>query len=115
MSSILIEVKDQLGIDPSSESGFDSELIMDINSVLSTLRQLGIGPKDGVSISSANDSWDILQLDNPMLDLVKPYVAIKARLLFDTPMNSYLVDALTRQKDELEFRIHIQQEGFIDG
>ena len=49
MESILTSIKKMLGI-TEEYTHFDADLIMHINSVFVTLRQLGVGPKEGFRI-----------------------------------------------------------------
>lgn len=100
--SILTSVKKLLGID-ESYTHFDADLIMHINSVFSILGQMGVGPKKGFAISGADEKWsDFLEDDPGRLALVKSYMHLKVRLLFDLPTASSAVDAMNRQISEFE-------------
>ena len=50
MDSILTSIKQLLGIMEDYEH-FDKDIIMHINTVFMVLRQLGVGPEEGFSIS----------------------------------------------------------------
>lgn len=54
--SILNSIKGLLYID-ESEKGFDSDIIMHINSVFMVLNQLGVGPDEGFTISDDSATW----------------------------------------------------------
>ena len=54
--SILSSIKKSLGGIPDSYEAFDADLILIINSELSKLCQLGVGPKEGFSISSKEET-----------------------------------------------------------
>ena len=56
MGSILDDVKKMLGLDTDYRA-FDQDIIIHINSVFSTLRQIGFGPESGFRISSSNETW----------------------------------------------------------
>ena len=62
-NSILDSVKKVLGISPEYTE-FDVDIIMHINTVFATLRQLGIGPIQGFRIEtiplSGTPSWGML-------------------------------------------------------
>jgi hypothetical protein len=89
--SILTSVKKLLGID-ESYTHFDADLIMHINSVFSILGQMGVGPKKGFAISGADEKWsDFLEDDPGRLALVKSYMHLKVRLLFDLPTFATMV------------------------
>ena len=53
--SILISVKASLGL-PADYNPFDAEIIMNINTVLSIVNQLGVG-KYGYEISAESPGW----------------------------------------------------------
>lgn len=106
MESILTSIKKLLGI-AEEYSHFDQDLIMHINSVLSILTQLGVGPSDGFSIKNESDVWTDFIPQNPQLASVKSYVYLKVKMLFDPPLSSSVADAINRSIDELEWRINV--------
>lgn len=82
--------------------------VMHINSVFSILGQMGVGPKKGFAISGADEKWsDFLEDDPGRLALVKSYMHLKVRLLFDLPTASSAVDAMNRQISEFEWRLFV--------
>lgn len=108
--SILLTVKKMLGI-AEEYAAFDIDLIVNINSVFLTLNQLGVGPKEPYRIEGNEETWsDFLQDQREKLAGVETYVYLKTRLLFDPPTNSFLVDAVQKQCDELEWRLNVQAE-----
>lgn len=110
MDSILNSVKKTLGIG-SDYTAFDLDIMLHINSVFSTLNQLGIGPEAGFMIEDADATWDtFLGTDALKLNSVKTYVYLKVRMLFDPPQTSYLIDALNKQATELEWRLNVRRE-----
>ena len=72
MESILTSIKKLLGIEEFYEI-FDSDIIMYINSVFSTLTQLGVGPEEGFSIKDKTATWSEYLNNDPRLDLIKNY------------------------------------------
>lgn len=107
MESILTSVKKMLGI-PEDYEHFDADLIMHINSVLSILTQLGVGPSEGFSIKDETAKWDdFLPAGSKNLESVKSYVYLKVRLIFDPPLTSSVTDAMNRMISELEWRISV--------
>lgn len=107
--SILTSIKKLLGID-ESYTHFDADIIMHINSVLATLYQLGLGGNGAFSISGANEIWaDFIGNENE-LAFVKSYIYIKVKLLFDPPLSSAAMDSMSRQADELQWRINLEAE-----
>lgn len=109
MDSILTSVKKMLGIEESYQH-FNADLIMHINSVFAILSQLGVGPTNGFMIEDENAKWNDYFGSNKNLEFIKTYVYLKVRLLFDPPQNSFVVDAINKQIDELEWRINLAAE-----
>lgn len=108
MDSILTSVKKGLGIE-ENYTHFDDVLILHINSVLSILTQLGVGPSAGFSIEDKHDDWfDFLQGGQAKIEMIKTYMILKVRLMFDPPQTSFVVDSINRQISELEWRINSQ-------
>lgn len=104
--SILGSVKKMLGI-PSEYKNFDLDIIMHINSVLFILCQLGVGPESGYAISDDSDEWTDFIPEGTNLELVKSYVFMKVRLLFDPPQSSVVMESMNRMISEFEWRINV--------
>lgn len=102
--SILTSIKKLLGI-TEEYTHFDSDLVMHINSVFSILTQLGMGPSIGFMIEDEKNTWDEFVPEERGLELVKSYVYLKVKLLFDPPTSSALSEATNKMVDELEWRI----------
>lgn len=106
--SILNSVKKLLGLEPDY-TPFDTDLIMHINSVIMILRQMGVGPSSGYSITGPEETWaDYLGSDEPLLEAVKSYIYLKVRTVFDPPSNSYVMDAIQKQISEYEWRLNVE-------
>lgn len=105
MESILTTVKKLLGI-TEEYTQFDVDLIAHINSVFMTLTQLGVGPSEGFMIYDKVDSWTDFIDDGPLLEMVKSYMSLKVRLLFDPPERSVIMDSMNRQISEFEWRLN---------
>lgn len=107
--SILESVKKL--INAEGDSYFDTDLVIHINTVFSILTQMGVGPSDGFSIDDKTTTWDEFTDDEPLFNMVKTYMAIRVKLFFDiASANSYYIDQLQSQADELEWRIRAQAE-----
>ena len=107
--SILTSIKKLVGMD-SDYGPFDTDLIIFINSVFSTLAQLGVGINSGFSIEDEEDVWSDFIEDPIQLGFVKTYIYLKVRLIFDPPNNSTIVKAYEEQIKELESRLNIAAE-----
>lgn len=103
--SILTSVKKMLGM-TDDYTAFDMDIIIHINSVFVTLYELGVGDK-AFSISDKSTKWSEFIGDSRNLDLVKTYMYLKVRLIFDPPSSSAALQAMQELAKEFEFRISI--------
>lgn len=108
--SILTDTKKVLGMD-ESYTAFDQDIIMHINSVFAILTQLGIGPDAGFMITDSTTTWDAFIGTDIRLNLVKSYVYLRVRLMFDPPTTSYLIESMKTQVREYEWRLNVKREG----
>lgn len=106
MESILTSIKKMLGIAEEYEH-FDVDLIMHINSVLSILTQLGVGPSEGFYIIDKKDNWEDFIDDNIQIEMVKSYVYLKVKLIFDPPLSSAVMESTNRMISEFEWRLNV--------
>ncbi len=107
MESILTSIKKLLGIE-ADYCDFDADLIMHINSVLSILTQIGVGPSEGFIIEDDSATWSDFLSDTELVNLaaVKSYIHLKVKLLFDMPSSS-VADQINKLISELEWRLYI--------
>lgn len=106
MESVLTSIKKMLGI-VEEYTHFDADLIMHINSVLSILNQIGVGPSEGFSIKDIEDTWTDFIQQSLKLEFVKSYTYMKVKLLFDPPLSSAVIESTNRMISELEWRIQV--------
>lgn len=106
MESILTSIKKMLGITEEYKH-FDMDIIIHINSALMVLKQLGVGPADGFSITGDTETWDDYLTDPEKLELVKSYVYLKVKMIFDPPLSSAVMEAMNRQISEFEWRLNV--------
>ena len=109
MESILTSIKKLLGI-AEEYTQFDADLIMHINSVFSILTQLGVGPSNGFSIEDDSATWDEFILEGQNVELVKSYIHLKVKLLFDPPLTSAVIEAMNKNIGEFEWRLNVAAE-----
>lgn len=107
--SILKSTKKILGVG-DADTSFDVDIMTHINSVLAVLTQVGIGPDNGYMIEDDTATWDAFIGTDPRLNLVKTYLYLKVRLLFDPPGTSYAINAMEKQIAEFEWRLNVMRE-----
>ena len=108
MESILTSIKKLLGIGEEC-THFDDQIIMHINTVLSILTQVGVGPSSGFAIENSTDKWEEFVGEDPRFNMVKTYVYQKVKMVFDPPTSSTHMEALKQSIAELEWRLNITE------
>lgn len=106
--SILKTIKKMLGVDPNKTSPFDTDIMLDINTTFSILSQLGVGPSAGFKITGDTETWSFYTNDDVKLEMVKTYVFMKVKLMFDPPLSSAVTEVYNKQIAELEWRLNVQ-------
>lgn len=109
MESILTSVKKMLGI-TEDYTHFDADIIIHINSVFSILTQLGVGPAEGFLIHDARSVWSDFLEEDTKIELVKSYMYLKVKLLFDPPLSSAVIESSNRMISEYEWRLNLAGE-----
>lgn len=109
IDSILNSTKKILGI-ADDYTVFDHDILVHINSVFATLNELGVGPVDGFMISDDTALWSDYILGDAKLNAVQSYMFLRVRLLFDPPTTSYLINSMSEQAKELEWRLNVVRE-----
>lgn len=104
--SILTSIKKLLGIAEEDED-FDTDIIININSVFMILRQLGVGPKAGFVIEDSSATWNDFLSDTTPVEAVKTYIYLKVKSIFDPPTSSSVAESMNRMINELEWRLNV--------
>lgn len=105
--SIVLSTKKSLGLTPEITE-FDPDIIMCINTALNILSQIGVGPIEGFSVFSNENTWGEFIGEDPRLNIVKTYVFLKTKMIFDPPTIGGLMNSYQDQIKELEWRINVQ-------
>lgn len=108
-SSILTSTKKVLGI-AEAYTAYDLDILTHINSTFATLAQLGVGPAEGFFIEDASTGWDEYPVPADQLNMVRSYVFLKVRMVFDPPTTSFVLDSHDRQIKEFEWRLNVARE-----
>lgn len=111
-ASILTSTKKILGVG-ADYTAFDLDILTHINAALGVLEQVGIGPEGGLFIEDATTNWNALNLPPNQLSVVRSYVFLKTRMLFDPPTTSFLLEAMDKQITEFEWRLSAMREGVL--
>ena len=111
-NSILISTKQVLGVG-EGYTVFDLDIMTHINAAFSVINQIGVGNPSGFFIEGETEVWADIGVPNNQLNLVKTYILLKVRMLFDPPATGFLIDAMTKQISEYEWRLNIFREAEI--
>jgi len=107
--SILKSTKKVLGYE--LDDAFDDDILMGINTAISTLTDLGIGPQEGFHVEDDSAEWsDLIGEKDRTLNRAKTYVHLRVKMIFDPPGTSYHINAMTEQITELESRLLTHRE-----
>lgn len=109
LESILLSIKKLCNV-AADYTAFDEDFIMYINSALSDLNQLGIGPQEGFAIETEDDLWEDFFDGDPRLNQLKTFIGLKVRLMFDPPQSSFAIGMMEKQIEEHAWRLRASQE-----
>ena len=110
--SILLTIKPLVNVE-LDDHDFDTDILVGINTALSVLSQVGVGPMGGLIVEDETATWSDLYTDD-RLSMVRTFVHIKTKLIFDPPTNSAVLKALEEQASELIWRIEVAKD-MIEG
>lgn len=102
-NSILSDIKKLLGL-PNDYMVFDSDIVINANSCVYTLMQIGVPIKDNFSIDGYEQKWSDMT-DAGCIDIIKTYMYLKVKEIFDPPSSGIVTEAYRRTISELEWRI----------
>ena len=106
-NNILETIKKKIGAEADILGNFDQDLLISINSAFATLRQVGVGPKNGFK-ADVDSTWDDYAIVSDIdIDMVKDYIYLKTKMIFDPPVNSTVINAVNEQIKELEWRLYV--------
>lgn len=109
--SILTSTKKILGI-AAEYTAFDQDILTHINATFGVLNQLGVGQLEGLYIEDESATWADFVCPANQLNIVKTYMYLSVRLLFDPPSTSYAIEAAKNQQKEYEWRLNTLREEF---
>lgn len=107
MESILTSIKKLLGIEEDYEY-FDQDIIIQINMSLNVLAQLGVKFTGSHNIKNKTTKWSDLITDIDKIEMIKSYVYLKTRMVFDPPTSGTTANSYQTMISELEWRINAQ-------
>lgn len=109
--SIFESIKSLLGPDASYDV-FDQDILIHINTAISVLTQLGVGPATGFMVTGSDETWRDFIGDDKILQMVKTYIYMKVKMAFDPPANSSVLNAYNEACKEYEWRLNVEADPF---
>jgi len=104
-NSILTSIKKLLGI-AEEFTQFDQDIIIHINAVFSILNQMGVGTEKAFFISDETSIWSDFLDDREDLEMIKSYMYMKVRMMWDPPTSSTLAESMKNMISEYEWRMY---------
>lgn len=92
------------------ESAYDYNLMLQINSCFVELRQIGIGSNRIFQITGDSETWGDFLSDLSEIYMVKNWMVLKIRSVFDPPASSAVASALDREIAQLTWRLNMIHE-----
>ena len=104
--SILMTIRKLVCGNPYADH-FDTDLLVHINACFSILNQLGVGPENGFVVTDETQSWSSYSDNDRVLNMVKTYVTLKVKKIFDPPLTSSVLEAMDKEISQLEWRLNV--------
>lgn len=104
-NGILESVKKLIGI-AHDYTSFDEDILVFINSSITVLKQLGVNIEPTYHVEGYDATWDDFP-DDQTRSLIKEYIFLKSKVVFDPPTSSIVLDAYKQAISELEWRINV--------
>lgn len=108
-NSIFLTIKSLLGPDADYDV-FDQDILVFINSAISTLTQIGVGPSTGFRVTGSTETWSDFIGTDSRIDSIKDYIYMKVKIMFDPPTNSSVLSAYQDSCKELEWRLNVAKD-----
>lgn len=106
--NILISTKKIIGLSENYDA-FDLDVLTHINAAMSEVNQLGVGPSEQTMVD-IDDNWSSLGIPTHQLAMVKTFIFLTVRLLFDPPATSFHINAAEEQIKKLAWRLNVSRE-----
>ncbi len=115
IDSILLTIKKMIGYEDDYKV-FDNDLIIHINGLIARLNQIGPTLSEDFYITGESETWDdyFSKLSHPdsgdwftttNLQMIKDFIYINTKIIFDPPTSSFVLEALKEQAKEMEWRL----------
>ena len=107
--SILMTVRKALGLG-ESDTTFDEEILLHINSSIGKLSQNGA--VKNIFVSGEDSLWDSLLHDHDSMGMITSFIFLNVKVLFDPPPPS-TIQYYNSQIEELLWRLKVSYEKLV--
>lgn len=102
--SILLSVKDNLGVDPD-DTTYDEDIISYINMALLRVKQISVAVPQLFTINGDLEVWSDISDDQNCLVPIEQYVKLKVKKMFVQTTSKTVSDAMDSLLKEIEFAL----------
>ena len=106
--SVLLSMMGRLGLS-EDDVEYGEDVLQGINGAIVALTQVGVGPPKGFRVTDETATWSDFTGNIFLLDVVKDYVYLKTKLVFDPP-NGGALEAYNKVADEALWRCKLTVE-----
>jgi len=110
--SILNTIKKLLGIS-EYDTSFDQDIIVDINTILGILWQMGVGPDYPFRITGPGETWSDFVTDISQIEFIKSFIHLRVAQLFDPSSSGAVDESRNNLIKELEWRLYTSGDSEI--
>lgn len=93
-----------------SDTSFDQELILYINSALMVIMQEWHGMDHSFKLLDGTETWQDLLGEDTDYEGIKEFIGLKVKLMFDPPSNSAVLQAINERIKDLEWRLYFWKD-----
>lgn len=93
-----------------SDTSFDQELILYINSALMVIMQEWHGMNHSFKLLDGTETWQDLLGEDTDYEGIKEFIGLKVKLMFDPPSNSAVLQAINERIKDLEWRLYFWKD-----
>ena len=87
--------------------GFDEEVRPNLEQFGTNCLRVGRRLQEGFVVTDETQNWGDYTADSTVLNLVKTYITLKVRLIFDPPLTSSVLEAMNKEISQLEWRLNV--------
>lgn len=88
------------------DNSFDLDLLIHINTVFAILNRIGYAPENKF-ICDEKSKWSDYLTGSEDLEMIKTYIYLKVKMIFDPPTSSVYAEAIKNNIAELETSISL--------